>query len=250
MTSVLSAQITNNYSRLNGVTATKQEIQSEILKLLKSKPYTPTELTNHFNYRDRTQFSKSFIYPLRDSGFIGSPLISINLSAIGSGNPSFGLPNPSKTLPSTSLDTGISITFPTNLAFVPEIDEKEQMPFIQITDMMIKYNEEYFEIVNKFLRRVKQNFHLQSISKKIQKFYNLNFEEFCEELNKKKIVLDVDKQNEWEDEFREKSKNLQKLDKKIETKQFELDELVYNLYEINKNERLIIRKNYYQHIPL
>ena len=64
---------------------------------------------------------KSFGYS-RCSGFIGSPLISINLSAIGSGNPSFGLPNPSKTLPSTSFDTGISITFPTNLALVPEID--------------------------------------------------------------------------------------------------------------------------------
>ena len=53
------------------------------------------------------------------SGFIASPLISINLSAIGSGNPSFGLPNPSKTLPRTSFYTCISITLPTNFAFVP-----------------------------------------------------------------------------------------------------------------------------------
>ena len=70
---------------------------------------------------DTPVWMKSFGYS-RCSGFIGSPLISINWSAIGSGNPSFGLPNPSKTLPSTSLDTGISITFPTNFALVPEID--------------------------------------------------------------------------------------------------------------------------------
>ena len=63
---------------------------------------------------------KSFGYS-RCSGFIGSPLISKNLSAIGSGSPSFGLPNPSNTLPSTSFDTGISITLPTNFAFVPEL---------------------------------------------------------------------------------------------------------------------------------
>ena len=56
------------------------------------------------------------------SGFIGWPLMSINLSAIGSGNPSLGLPKPSKTLPSTSFDTGISMTLPTNFAFVPEMD--------------------------------------------------------------------------------------------------------------------------------
>ena len=64
---------------------------------------------------------KSFGYSLC-SGFIGAPLISKNDDATGSGNPSFGLPSPSKTLPRTSSETGISITFPTNFAFVPETD--------------------------------------------------------------------------------------------------------------------------------
>src|SRR5215204_3218996 len=55
------------------------------------------------------------------SGFIGSPLTSKNLSAIGSGRPSFGFPRPSKTLPSSSCETGISIVLPRNFAFVPVI---------------------------------------------------------------------------------------------------------------------------------
>ncbi len=64
---------------------------------------------------------KAFGYS-RCSGFIGSPLISRNLSAIGSGKSSFGLPNPSNTLPKSSFETGISITRPTNFAFVPDTD--------------------------------------------------------------------------------------------------------------------------------
>ncbi len=70
---------------------------------------------------DMPVWIKSFGYS-RCSGFIGSPLMSINLSAIGSGSPSFGLPSPSNTLPSTSFDTGISMTLPTNFALVPEMD--------------------------------------------------------------------------------------------------------------------------------
>jgi len=58
-------------------------------------------------------------YSLR-SGFIGSPLTSRNLSAIGSGRPSFGLPSPSNTLPRSSCDTGISMVLPRNLALVPD----------------------------------------------------------------------------------------------------------------------------------
>src|SRR5688572_8075150 len=57
----------------------------------------------------------------RRSGFMGSPLTSRNLSAIGSGRPSFGLPRPSNTLPSSSCETGISIVLPRNFAFVPVI---------------------------------------------------------------------------------------------------------------------------------
>lgn len=66
MDSVLSAQIPSTHSRLDGIITSKDDIQNEILKLLKIKPHTPTELANHFHQR-REQFSKSYIYPLRDS---------------------------------------------------------------------------------------------------------------------------------------------------------------------------------------
>ena len=53
------------------------------------------------------------------TGLIASPLISLLSSGIISGPLSFGLPIPSKTLPSISSETPISSGLPKNLAFVP-----------------------------------------------------------------------------------------------------------------------------------
>ena len=69
MESVLGTQIPSTHSRLDGVISSKDEIQNEIIQLLKIKPHTPTELANHF-HQSREQFSRSYIYPLRDSGKI------------------------------------------------------------------------------------------------------------------------------------------------------------------------------------
>jgi len=67
LATVLSAELPSTHSKKNGIATTKTEIQDEILKLLQQKPHTPTELANHFGFKDRSSFSKSYLYPLRDS---------------------------------------------------------------------------------------------------------------------------------------------------------------------------------------
>ena len=69
MESVLDTQIPTTKSRLDGVSASKDVIQNEILQLLKKRPQTPSQLANHF-HQTREQFSRSYIYPLRDAGTI------------------------------------------------------------------------------------------------------------------------------------------------------------------------------------
>lgn len=65
MDSVLSAQIPSTHSKQNGVKTSKEHIQNEILKLLQKKPYTPTELATEFHFKDRSTFSKNYLYPLK-----------------------------------------------------------------------------------------------------------------------------------------------------------------------------------------
>ena len=70
MASELNARIPTTKSRLCGVTTSKEDISQQILKLLKEKPYTPSQLTNHFHFKDRSTFSKNYLYPLRDSNLV------------------------------------------------------------------------------------------------------------------------------------------------------------------------------------
>lgn len=69
MASELDSQIPTTKSRLDGIITTKDNIQQEILKLLKVKPCTPTHLSNHF-HQSREQFSRSYLYPMRQSGLV------------------------------------------------------------------------------------------------------------------------------------------------------------------------------------
>jgi len=68
LASVVNAQIPTTKSRLDGVITSKDEIDIEILKFLKT-PKTPTQIADHF-HQSREQFSRSYIYPLRDSNKI------------------------------------------------------------------------------------------------------------------------------------------------------------------------------------
>jgi hypothetical protein len=64
--SVATAQIPTTRSRLDGVSSTKEDIQNEILEILKKSPQTPTQLSNHF-HQSRENFSREYLYPLKEA---------------------------------------------------------------------------------------------------------------------------------------------------------------------------------------
>lgn len=66
MTSLLDTKIPIARNRLEGITATRSEIESEILRLLGIRPMTPTELASKFN-QTREAFSRNYLYPMRDA---------------------------------------------------------------------------------------------------------------------------------------------------------------------------------------
>ena len=76
----------------------------------------------------------------------------------------------------------------------------------------------------KFLKRVKDNFELEKLSKKLEAFYAYDFKTFVGELKKKKIKLSLVEQDEWEEYFEAYQKELLELQSQIDSTDREIDE--------------------------
>jgi len=94
--------------------------------------------------------------------------------------------------------------------------------------------------VQKFLKRVQGTFELEKMSKKLQTFYELSFEEFVKELKKAKVILSLKDQDEWEEYFESYKTEIVELKTKIDACDREIDEMVFDLYGLSKEEREVV----------
>ena len=104
---------------------------------------------------------------------------------------------------------------------------------------MLKLNKEFYEKKNKFLNRIKE-LGIDKISKKLNKFFELGFEDFLSELGKKKIEFSLKQKDEWEDYFNDYKKELVTLNEEIDKTDKEIDKMVYKLYGLNDKEIKVV----------
>ncbi|OIO39882.1 hypothetical protein AUJ61_03210, partial [Candidatus Pacearchaeota archaeon CG1_02_30_18] len=86
-------------------------------------------------------------------------------------------------------DTNVRPTDINNIP-IPKISPDEQRPFVEKADEMLNLNKEFYEKKSKFLNRVHE-LGIEKISKKMDKFFKLSFDEFVKELLKQKINLNL-----------------------------------------------------------
>ncbi len=124
---------------------------------------------------------------------------------------------------------------------IPKISPSEQKPFIEKADLMLKLNKEFYEKKNKFFNRIKKSFNLEKINKKLDKFYELDFNDFVLEIEKQsKKKIGLKEQDEWEDYFNDYKKDISKLKDEIDSTDKEIDKMVYELYGLTKEEVLVV----------
>ncbi|MBU1666985.1 hypothetical protein KKC13_01085 [bacterium] len=124
---------------------------------------------------------------------------------------------------------------------IPNISFPEQKPFIEKADLMLNLNKEFYEKKNKFFNRIKKSFILEKLNKKLDSFYDLEFNDFVKEIEKlSKKKLSLKEQDEWEDYFNEYKNDLSNLKNNIEKTDDEINQMVYKLYGLSKNEIQII----------
>ena len=126
-----------------------------------------------------------------------------------------------------------------------EISLKEQEPFIQKADLMLE--------LNKKLQELKQNFinelNLEKVPTKLQKFEELDFDDFVKEYAKAKKLKFADKleernfKNDWQRLFENDKKEVLEIQNQINITDKEIDQMVYKLYDLTPDEIKIIEGN-------
>ncbi|NOZ47183.1 MAG: restriction endonuclease subunit M, partial [Chlorobi bacterium] len=126
---------------------------------------------------------------------------------------------------------------------IKEISQEAQQPFIEKADKMLELNKQLQEKKTKFLNRVKDNFEIEKISKKLDNFYDYDFKTFVSELKKQKVKLSLTQQDEWEEYFNAYKTEINQIQANIDKTDKEIDQMVYKLYELTEEEIKIVEEN-------
>jgi hypothetical protein len=134
-----------------------------------------------------------------------------------------------------------------------EVSQEAQQPFIEFADKMLSFNSELQNKRQRFLRRLSDNFTTDNnkginplvtcplvITGTLARFDELDFKQFIVELKKQKINLSLKEQVEWEVFFNDYKQECCDLVRQINETDREIDEIVYELYELTEEEIGII----------
>ncbi|WP_413190003.1 TaqI-like C-terminal specificity domain-containing protein [Psychrobacter sp. AT9] len=142
-----------------------------------------------------------------------------------------------------------------NISDIPIIypSEKDLLEFL--VNKIMKLREELQLSVEKFSLFIKGNINICSISRKLESWHELSFSDFVKELTKaikatNKIrtkegqppILELTKKDEfeWMELFESKKLEVQQLQQKIKQTEQEIDQMVYQLYDLTADEIAII----------
>jgi hypothetical protein len=137
--------------------------------------------------------------------------------------------------------------FDLNKNFIEElpiylISENDQKPFVNKSDTIIRLNKELNDELNGFKGWLQREpYNIEKFSKKLDKYYELSFEDFLSELNKKKVDTKQRKVQELlKTEFEESVSVINPLLQQIKEIDSEIDRMVYDLYGLTPEEIKII----------
>lgn len=123
---------------------------------------------------------------------------------------------------------------------IPSIPLDSQQLFIDLADIMISLNQQLQEKRSRFLRRLSNNLDGLKITTALQQFDQMDFKGLLAELKKQKIHIPIKEQDEWEDAFNERVVECQELSAQIKATDNEIDNRVFDLYELTEEERRIV----------
>ena len=126
---------------------------------------------------------------------------------------------------------------------LPEIPENPNQ-IIDGSNKMLCLNKELQDVSLKFHRTLQREFQqLDKLSKKLESWYELTYNDFLIELKKKKIELSLSQKAEWEDYFLTEQKKALEIQNQITSTDKEIDAMVYELYGLSEEEIVIVENS-------
>jgi type I restriction-modification system DNA methylase subunit len=134
----------------------------------------------------------------------------------------------------------------TFLAQIPvvKLSKEQQQPFVKNVVQISLKSTEFHAKLNKLHNRLQEKYPSMSISKKLEKFYEMSFSAFLQETQKTgNVRLPLKEVDEWEEYFKTRKDEIVRLLEEISEISKQLDLLVFHLYELTEQEQsVVIRK--------
>ena len=120
---------------------------------------------------------------------------------------------------------------------IKEIDiELQNQLFDDKVNCMFELNKKICNLSQKFISYISDKYNLLKITGKIQEFYLYDFNELLKELKKQKIVLQGMEEYSLKEIFDNEKKSILEIKENIEKTDKEIDQMVYELYELTAEE--------------
>ena len=129
---------------------------------------------------------------------------------------------------------------------LPNISENSQL-MIDKVNLQLANNIEFQAITDKFSNYFSIQYSLDKLTGKLEKWFELEFQDFIKELNKcikaiKGKPLNKKDEFDWIDLFNENKQKAQALKSQIDATDKEIDQMVYKLYDLTDEEIAIVEK--------
>ena len=141
---------------------------------------------------------------------------------------------------------------------IKETSKESQIIFIEKADTILEFNEKINSVLIKFTKYLQSQLSIETLPKKLQNWHELEFGEFIKEVNKaikkenkervkveKTPIATLTKTDEmdWMDVFETKKAEAQTLKAQIDKTDNEIDQMIYELYELTESEIKIVEEN-------
>lgn len=115
--------------------------------------------------------------------------------------------------------------------------------FSEYADKMIQLNKKLVTEVNRFKEVLKINYGIEKLSKKLEKYYELNLDEYLNEVKNKKVKINEPSiQRNLSKEFNNSLDVINPIISEIQDTNSKINDMVYGLYNLSDEERNILEK--------